>query len=757
MDFNVISREKISEVSVIVPVYKVEAYLHRCVDSILRQTYQNFELILVDDGSPDNCGVICDEYAKKDSRIHVIHQENGGLSAARNSGIDWVFENSESKWLTFIDSDDWIHKEYLERLLTSAKNHNSEIAMCNWCDMSAYGADEEVNNPVCVCLDAEEALVKYDWLCMNACCKLFRRKLFSDIRFPVGKLHEDAFVTHKIICSAKRTTLCNVVLYYYFHNPESITKAAWTPRRMDEIEAHVARLSYFREHGFHRAYRHQLCACVHVMKYHLEYLLRLRQTQPSHMEYFWIIQNKLRELWLEAKREFQIDRDYLWISALASPWKKLPIKLYDLHKANEEKKEKKQEKRIAARKNDKKTIMLIPQLTLPIPAVGGGAIEQLITHLLDENEKDNLVRLIVVSKYDEEASKKEYKHSRIYYVDPEKYLHKSIPGLKLKWIVYQIWLKLFRNHLITRFVPEKYPRMNKHAFLCYHIALKENVNAISLEEPLEEERFAWLNSVVGENNLYKHLHYVQHENTELRRLVKNSIAISEYVKMQWVKRNDIVGKNVILRNCADTYKFNIRMDNQKRKALRESLGVSEEESLVLYCGRIIPEKGIRQLLECMELLQGQPIKLLLIGGAAFKNGIPSAFSVEMKEKASILPSVIQLGYVSNNELPKWCALSDMQVVPTICQEGAGLVAIEGMAAGLPLITTISGGMVEYVNDDTAVQLPIDKELPHSLANAIMQLHNDPEKRKHMHYAGIQRAKQFDPQTYYHDFVGIFEN
>ena len=104
-------------ISVIVPVYKVEPYLNRCVDSILRQTYQDFELILVDDGSPDRCGEICDEYARQDSRVHVIHKENGGLSDARNAGIDWVEANSDSQWLIFADSDDWVHPELLARLL----------------------------------------------------------------------------------------------------------------------------------------------------------------------------------------------------------------------------------------------------------------------------------------------------------------------------------------------------------------------------------------------------------------------------------------------------------------------------------------------------------------------------------------------------------------------------------------------------------------------------------------------------------------
>ena len=100
-------------ISVVVPVYKVEKYLNRCVDSILNQTYKDFELILMDDGSPDKAPEICDDYAKKYDFIHVIHQKNGGLSAARNSGIEWALENSDSEWITFIDSDDWIHPEYM--------------------------------------------------------------------------------------------------------------------------------------------------------------------------------------------------------------------------------------------------------------------------------------------------------------------------------------------------------------------------------------------------------------------------------------------------------------------------------------------------------------------------------------------------------------------------------------------------------------------------------------------------------------------
>ena len=112
-----------SNISVIVPVYKVERYIRRCVDSILTQTYPDFEVVLVDDGSPDGCGRICDFYAQNDGRVHVIHQKNGGLSAARNAGIDWVTANSDSRWIAFVDCDDWVHDEFLRKLYSAAEQN----------------------------------------------------------------------------------------------------------------------------------------------------------------------------------------------------------------------------------------------------------------------------------------------------------------------------------------------------------------------------------------------------------------------------------------------------------------------------------------------------------------------------------------------------------------------------------------------------------------------------------------------------------
>ena len=234
-------------ISVVVPVYKVEAYLHRCVDSILRQTYRDFELILVDDGSPDNCGQICDEYARTDDRIHVIHQANGGLSAARNAGIDWAFAGSDSQWFTFIDSDDWVHPEMLERLLNAAERNNTAVSVCGYGETEGKDPAVEPETWNCQCVEPEWFYVNHFINATVAWGKLYRRELFETIRYPVGKLHEDEFVTYKLLVESGRIAVMAAPLYAYFVNLSGITKKGWSPRKLDAWEAYEQQIAFFEE------------------------------------------------------------------------------------------------------------------------------------------------------------------------------------------------------------------------------------------------------------------------------------------------------------------------------------------------------------------------------------------------------------------------------------------------------------------------------------------------------------------------------
>lgn len=232
-------------ISVIVPIYNTEKYLNRCVDSILNQTFSDFELILVDDGSPDNCGKICDDYVKRDNRVNVIHKQNGGLSEARNYGIEWALKNSDSEWITFIDSDDWVHPLFLELLLDAVVKNNVDLGICDYLSTKADELEvNEINNRVEL-FSTEDFWILYNEKSIVACMKIYKKLDFLYIRYPVGKLHEDAFTTHKIFFKHKRIAYVNEKIYYYYFNPNSITRSTWTPKRIDELDGRIAIINFF--------------------------------------------------------------------------------------------------------------------------------------------------------------------------------------------------------------------------------------------------------------------------------------------------------------------------------------------------------------------------------------------------------------------------------------------------------------------------------------------------------------------------------
>lgn len=238
------------QISVIVPVYKVEKYLSRCVDSILSQTFTDFELILVDDGSPDNCGKLCDEYAQNDSRIHVIHQKNEGVSAARNAGIDWAFENSDSHWITFVDSDDWIHPQYLELLLYPTNTCNIDVSICEYEETSSLSSFETIDSYSYMQLTCEEFYIRNEVTAVTPCGKLYKKVCFETIRYPIGKRYEDEFTTYKILFQKAHVSYLNEKLYFYYTNPTGFIRSEWCPKRLDAITAHEEQIAFFRKYGY---------------------------------------------------------------------------------------------------------------------------------------------------------------------------------------------------------------------------------------------------------------------------------------------------------------------------------------------------------------------------------------------------------------------------------------------------------------------------------------------------------------------------
>lgn len=234
-------------ISVIVPVYKVEPYLDKCISSIVNQTYKNLEIILVDDGSPDNCPAMCDAWAEKDSRIRVIHKTNGGLSDARNAGM----AVATGELMAFVDSDDWIAPDMYEHLYRRLAEDNSDIAACGvqmiWEDKTPSRALTREGSCVLNQEEAMQAIIEESWLKQPVWYKLYKTALVRDILFPKGKYHEDVFWSYQAVGRAQRVSVLDHIGYYYLQRGGSIMGEGYSLKRLDAVEAKVQRCAYIQE------------------------------------------------------------------------------------------------------------------------------------------------------------------------------------------------------------------------------------------------------------------------------------------------------------------------------------------------------------------------------------------------------------------------------------------------------------------------------------------------------------------------------
>lgn len=237
------------KISVIVPVYNVEKHLRKCLDSIAEQTYKSLEIILVDDGSTDTSGSICDEYALRDERFTVVHNENGGVSMARNVGLD----KATGEYIMFVDSDDYIENNIAEALIKQIEQYDADMSMCGFKYADTDGSTWNQTDIATAegCISSDEFWRRFysgaRIIGVTLWAKLYKRSLWQNIRFPIGKLHEDEFVTHLIMKNCRNIAVTKMPLYYYVQREGSIMNTRFMTENFDAAEGILTRCEFFYE------------------------------------------------------------------------------------------------------------------------------------------------------------------------------------------------------------------------------------------------------------------------------------------------------------------------------------------------------------------------------------------------------------------------------------------------------------------------------------------------------------------------------
>lgn len=287
-------------VSVIVPVYRVEKYIRRCLDSIINQTYKDFEVIIVDDGSPDSCPGICDEYQRKYPKVSVIHKENGGLSSARNAGMD----AAKGEYITFVDSDDQLHPYFIEKMLELLNSYHVKIAQCAFKivrgDESVATIQENESKEICY---VDSRMFGSREVKITACGKIYHRSILKNLRFPLGRINEDEFFTYKAIAGSGKIVVTTAEYYFYYMNSESIMHKERDYIPLDFMDAYAERISFFHDRG--DVVAEELSKKEYAIRLMLLYS-RCLQDENNKNDKSGIL-SSYREMWQSVKRKSIVD------------------------------------------------------------------------------------------------------------------------------------------------------------------------------------------------------------------------------------------------------------------------------------------------------------------------------------------------------------------------------------------------------------------------------------------------------------------
>lgn len=392
-------------------------------------------------------------------------------------------------------------------------------------------------------------------------------------------------------------------------------------------------------------------------------------------------------------------------------------------------------------KTKRPRVLLVPPPDLPVPAVQGGAVETLLTHLIRENERQGKLELLCASVPDEAARRaaEGLQHTKMLYI-ARPHSHR------------RYWPMVFVERCLGIAAPYD-PWYQK---VQLSLALEPPGPDLIVAEGGNLTQCSAISRMFGRRRCLAHLHGQTACSPVMDTIYGGILALSEFIRDDYLKTSTLDPKRAyIWYNCVDTQRFR---PGPPPLALRTRLGFGDRDFVVLFCGRLDPDKGIHKLMEALALLPVPQIKLLIVGSPFFGRTQQSSFLRRLEQQARALGNRVQFtGYIPNEDLPDYYRLADLVCVPTLVEEAAGLVAVEAMACGRPVLATRSGGMPEYLEGSQAMLVERGENIADQLAWSIRMLYEHPALCAEMGAAGAKRAKDFSVERYYNEFVRIVQD
>lgn len=390
----------------------------------------------------------------------------------------------------------------------------------------------------------------------------------------------------------------------------------------------------------------------------------------------------------------------------------------------------------------KKEVCLFVTPYFPVPAVKGGAVETMVENLIRANENDDSVHFTVISCYDSDAKERSrhFSNAHFIYIDCSHFL------CRFSLLAYKAINRLFHLRL---------PFLDRYHSIGTRKVLSLNPDLVIVEGGCLTHEFAALSRKLGKDRMAIHLHAEFESSAVADNIFGHVLAISRFVADAWIKTSSLSSENVyILKNCIDTSRFDKKLTQVEQNALRDHLKIEPDDIVLIFCGRIVPEKGIRELINAIELCQNPKIKLLIVGDTNFGLSKRTTYSEQIRQLVAKNKDRIRMtGYIDNSLLYQYYSIADIAVVPSIWDEPAGLVAIEAMVTGTPLVATKAGGLPEYVNDQCAV-IVLRDGLIQNLSRAFKLILETPNLLDKMAQQCLAEATKYSLEAYHRDFSDV---